>query len=343
MAFHISKKHTGDLSASTLDNGDGNLKLPEELQFIVNDRMVQKTTTARMDGSICVLTGATSGVGYHAARRLAKGGASLILVCRNAEKMMRVKSELELQYGVPVKTLQADFSRLHDVRRAAAIILEEYPRIDVLINNAGIHNTKRVLTEDGIEIVFCVNHLASFLFTRLLLPRLLESAPARIIQVNSEGHRFGGLDLNDLDWKKRRYRGLKGYGASKTAQLLSVWELADRLQGSGVTINAMHPGNVKTMIGMNNGRLYQWYQRHILWHILKDPVISGEAIYYLAAAPEMAEVSGRFFNLTIDEKPAPHALDRAIGKQVWRVSEERTGLAERNKNAESSFHTSTIS
>lgn len=303
------------------------MKLPEELQFIANDRAVQKTTLARMDGRICVITGATSGVGYQAARRLAQGGASLILVCRNIEKATRVQNELEQTYGIPVKTLEADLSNLADVRKAAALILEETPRIDVLINNAGLHNTKRVLTENGIEIVFCVNHLAPFLFTRLLLPRILESAPARIIQVNSEGHRFGGLDLDDLDWGKRRYRGLQGYGASKTAQLLTVWELADCLQASGVTINAMHPGNVRTMIGMNNGRLYQWYQRYLLWPILKDPVISGEAIYYLAAAPEMAEVSGRFFNLTIDEKPAPHALDRSIGKQVWKISEELTGLS----------------
>jgi retinol dehydrogenase 13 len=302
------------------------VKLPEELQFIENDRMVQKTTAARMDGRICVLTGATSGVGYQAARRLAQGGASLVLVCRDLEKADRVQSELEREYGVPVRTLQADFSVFEDVHRVAATILEEFPRIDVLINNAGLHNTKRVLAENGIEMVFHVNHLSSFLFTRLLLPRMLESAPARILQVNSEGHRFGGLDLDDLDWGKRRYRGLQGYGASKVAQLLTVWELAECLQGSGVTINAMHPGNVRTMIGMNNGLLYQWYQRYLLWPILKDPVVSGEAIYYLAAAPEMAEVTGRFFNLTIDEKPARHALDRSLGKKVWQVSEELTGL-----------------
>ena len=114
------------------------------------------------------------------------------------------------------------------------------------------------------------------------------------------------------------------------AQLLTVWELADRLKGMGVTVNAMHPGGVRTNIGMNNGLLYQWYQRLLIWPILKAPRISGEAIYYLAAAPEMAEVSGRFFNLTIDEKPAPHALDRAIGKQVWKISETLTGLAEMN-------------
>jgi NAD(P)-dependent dehydrogenase (short-subunit alcohol dehydrogenase family) len=161
----------------------------------------------------------------------------------------------------------------------------------------------------------------------LLLERLIVSAPARIIQVNSQGHRFGGLDLDDLNWDRRRYKGLQGYGASKVAQLLTVWELADRLRGSGVTINAMHPGEVRTNIGMNNGLLYRWYQRYLLWWILKDPVISGNAIYYLAAAPEMAEVSGKFFNQTIEEKPGVHALDRSLGKRVWTISEQLTGLS----------------
>ena len=306
------------------------MKWPDELIFIPNSRMAQKTTTIRMDGRVCMITGATSGVGYHAAKRLAKGGARLVLVCRNAEKAARVKDELECEHQSSVRILRADFSKLGEVRKAAVTILEEYPRIDVLINNAGIHNTRRTLTENGVETVFCVNHLASFLFTRLLLPRILESAPARIIQVNSQGHRFGGLDLNDLNWERRRYRGLQGYGASKVAQLLTVWELADRLQGTGVTINAMHPGAVRTNIGMNNGLLYQWYQRYLLWPLLKDPVISGEAIYFLAAAPEMAAVSGRFFNLTINEKPASHALDRAIGKKIWKISETLTDLAETN-------------
>ncbi len=304
------------------------MKLPEELQFIANARMVQKTTDVRIDGQVCVLTGATSGVGYYAAKRLAQGGAHLILVCRNIEKAAKVQAELKRDYKIEIDIIQADFSRLEDVRKSAEILLDHYPRINLLINNAGVHTTRRTLTESGLETVFCVNHLASFLLTRLLLSRLMESAPARIIQVNSQGHRFGGLDLNDLNWEKRRYKGLQGYGASKTAQLLTVWELADKLQGSGVTINAMHPGEVRTNIGMNNGLLYQWYQRYLLWPILKDPAISGNAIYYLAAAPEMAGVSGRFFNLTIDEKPAQHALDRSMGKRIWNISETLTGLAE---------------
>lgn len=304
------------------------MKLPEELQFIANARMTQKTTDARMEGRVCVISGATSGVGYHAARRLAQGGAHLVLVCRNIDKAAKIREELKQEFKVDIDIIQADFSRLEDVRKSASVILEQYPRLDVLINNAGLHNTRRKLTERGIETVFCVNHLASFLFTRLLLPRLDESAPARIIQINSQGHRFGGLDLDDINWERRRYRGLQSYGASKVAQLLTVWEFADQFNGNGMTINAMHPGEVRTNIGMNNGWLYRWYQRYLLWPILKDPEISGSAIYYLAAAPEMAKVSGRFFNLTIDEKPAPHALDRSLGKHVWKLSEKLTGLLE---------------
>jgi NAD(P)-dependent dehydrogenase (short-subunit alcohol dehydrogenase family) len=303
------------------------MKLPEELQFIANARMTQKTTNARMDGKVCILTGATSGVGYQAAKRLARGGAHLVLVCRSREKAVKVRDELVREYGAEIELLQADFSCLSEVRQTARTILANYPCIDVLINNVGIHKTHRNLTKEGVETVFCVNHLASFLLTRLLLDRLIESAPARIIQVNSQGHRFGGLDLKDLNWERRRYRGLQGYGASKVAQLLTVWELADKLKGTGVTINAMHPGEVRTNIGMNNGTLYRLYQRYLIWWILKDPIISGEAIYYLAAAPEMQAVSGRFFNQTIDEKPAQHALDRALGERVWTISEHLTGLA----------------
>ncbi len=303
------------------------MKLPEELQFIANARMTQKTTNARMDGKVCILTGATSGVGYQAAKRLAQGGAHLVLVCRNREKAVKVQDELGSEYGVPVEAMQADFSCLNEVHQAAGTILTDYERIDVLINNAGLHNTHRTLTREGVETVFCVNHLASFLLTRLLLNRLIESAPARIIQVNSQGHRFGGLDLDDLNWERRHYRGLQGYGASKVAQLLTVWELADQLKGSGVTINAMHPGEVRSNIGMDNRALYRLYQRYLIWWMLKEPVISGEAIYYLAAAPEMQAVSGRFFNQTIDEKPARYALDRGLGKRIWAISEQLTGLA----------------
>jgi NAD(P)-dependent dehydrogenase (short-subunit alcohol dehydrogenase family) len=304
------------------------MQLPEELQFIANGRKPQKRTTARFDGKTCIITGATSGVGLAAARRIAQGGANLILVNRNPEKALKVKEEIQGEYECKVDLFKADFSDLTQVRDTATKILDKHPRIDALINNAGIHNNSRQLTQDGIEMVFCVNHLASFLLTRLLLERIKESAPSRILYVNSQGHRFGGLNLEDLNWEKRRYSGYQSYGAAKTAQLLTVWELADQLRGTGVTVNAMHPGGVTTNIGMNNGFLYRNYQRYLLFPFLCNPKISGEAIYYLIVAPEMEGVTGKYYNQTIEEKPALHALDREKGKKIWKISEELTGLAE---------------
>ncbi len=303
-----------------------NFRLPDELIFIKNAKAIQKKSLASLEGKVCVITGTTSGVGLEAAKRLARGGAYIVMVCRNLEKAKYIGKKIKAEFKVPVDIIIADFAHLDEVRKAAAVILNNYPKIDVLINNAGLHSTVPLYTPEGFELVFCVNHLASFLLTQLLIDRLKKSAPARIIQVNSEGHRFGGLDIEDIDWKKRRYNGYRGYGASKTAQLLTVWELAKRLEGSNVTINAMHPGDVKTNIGNNNGWLYKSFYHLLIRPILKDPIISGEAIYYLAADPEMFDVSGRFFNLTIDEKPAKHALDLNLGKHIWDISMQMTGL-----------------
>jgi retinol dehydrogenase-13 len=301
-------------------------KMPDELIFIQNSRATQKITTASMPGRVCVVSGSTSGVGLEAVRRLVHADAQIVMVCRNPSKAEDIRRGLLARYNARVDIVIADFADLASVREAAEVLLRDYPRIDVLINSAGLFSTTRIITQDGFETAFSVNHLAPFLLTHLLLERLKQSAPARIIQVNSEGHRFGGLDLDDLNWERRRYNGYRAYGASKVAQLLTTWEFSDRLQGTGVTINAMHPGDVKTNIGNNNGPLYRWFQRNVIWHFLKDPIISGEALYYLAAAPEMAGVSGRFFHLTVDEKPAAPALDREQGRRVWDVSMGLTGL-----------------
>jgi NAD(P)-dependent dehydrogenase (short-subunit alcohol dehydrogenase family) len=301
-------------------------RLPDELMFLLNRRAAQKTTDAAMTGKVCVVSGSTSGVGLATVRRLARGGAHIVMVCRNREKAERVRREIVAAHRVPVDVVIADFSDLDTVRAAAETLLAGYPRIDVLINSVGLHSTTRTTTRAGFETVFCVNHLGTFLLTGLLLERMRQSAPARIIQVNSEGHRFGGLALGDLDWRRRRYWGLRSYGASKVAQLLTVWEFADLLEGSGVTINAVHPGDVRTNIGNNNGPVYRWWLHHVTWRLLQDPVISGEALYYLAAAPELADVSGRFFHLTVDERPAAPALDRELGRRVWDVSLQMTGL-----------------
>lgn len=294
---------------------------------MANRKAAQHATVASMAGKVCVVTGATSGVGLEAVRKLAAGGARVVMVCRDKAKAEKVREEIIATNPVRVDIVIADFSDLDQVRIAAAALLRDYPRIDVLINSAGIHSTTRTVTGAGFETVLCVNHLAPFLLTSLLLDRLRASAPARVIQVNSEGHRFSDFHLDDYNWERNRYTGLKGYGSSKTAQLLTTWEFADALAGSGVTINAMHPGDVRTNIGNNNGLLYRLFKRFFISPLmLKDPAISGDALYWLAAAPEMAGVSGRFFHLTIDEKPAAHALDRGKGKEAWVLSRKLVGL-----------------
>lgn len=301
-------------------------QFPAQLIFLKNDRAQQKKSTVSMKGQTCVITGATSGVGYQAARAVAAGGGNLVLVARNQQKAEAVKFEFEQKYAVSVDYVIADFTNLSQVARAGNLILAKYPRIELLINSAGIYATKKLYTSEGIETVFCVNHLAAFLLTKILLERLIASQPARIIQINSEGHRFNGLDINDLNWKKRKYTGLRSYGASKTAQLLTVWQLAAQLQGTGVTINAMHPGAVRTNIGENNGKIYRWFLHHVTWRFLQAPEVAGEALYYLATAPELSTVSGKFFNLTIVEQPAKHALNQKNQQEIWQKSLEMTGL-----------------
>jgi NAD(P)-dependent dehydrogenase (short-subunit alcohol dehydrogenase family) len=298
------------------------MRLPEELQFMQNSMLPQKSTSVRMDGKICVVTGATSGVGYVAAKHLAQGGAHIVIVCRNAEKARRVQEEMTKQYGVKVDYFLADFGRLSEVARVAREIAAKNPKIHVLVNNAGLFNKRRRLTPDGNEEVFQVIHLASFLISKILLPNLQAGAPSRVIDINSEAHRFGGLNIHDLKWAKRPYIGLRGYGAAKIAQLLTMQEFARKLDCSGVTVNAMHPGAVRSEIGMNNGLLYRLYSQYILRWFLKDPCIAGEAIYYLAAAPEMEGVSGRFFNQTIEEKPASYVVNKELGEKIWEITEK---------------------
>jgi retinol dehydrogenase 13 len=283
-----------------------------------NQRTPHHRSTASLEGKTVVIAGATSGVGLAAAVEVARFGGRLALVARSEEKARAVRAMLARDFGADVTLFLADFARLTEVHRVATELLDGVERIDVLVNSAGVHCTRRHETEGGHELVFCVNHLAPFLLTHRLLPRL--RGGGRVLQVNSQGHRFGGLDLGDLDWRRRWYLGLRAYGASKTAQLLSVWEFADRLEGSGVTINAMHPGEVRSGIGSNNGPLYRWYHRHVLDRFLGDARASGEALHVLAAAPELEGVSGRYFNRTHLEKPAPHALDRDVGRTLWELT-----------------------
>jgi NAD(P)-dependent dehydrogenase (short-subunit alcohol dehydrogenase family) len=217
---------------------------------------------------------------------------------------------------------------LQDIHQVAEELLKHNTPIDVLIHNAGIYLTKRELTLDGLEKVFVVQYLSSFIINYILMVKFKSQEKARIILVNSEGHRFAawGLRIDDLNWGKRKYSGLKSYGSAKTAQLLSMIVLDEHFQKTGVSINAMHPGAVKTDTGQENGPVYRWFKRNFIDKTLKSPEISAEALYYLGVSKEIEAVSGKFFNLTTVEEPAPPALDKEVAYELWEKSLELGGL-----------------
>jgi len=298
------------------------------LAMIRNSRLDPKICSDDFRGNLVVITGATSGIGYHTAREYASRGANLLCINRNPEKSETLQREIQSEYGVSCDYRIADLSILRDVHRVAEELTKLDTPIDVLIHNAGIYLTKRELTSDGIEKVFMIQYLSTFIINFILMDKLKAQGKARIILVNSEGHRFAawGLRLDDLNWEKHRYTGFKSYGSAKMAQLLSMIVFNEHFRDSGVTINAMHPGAVKTDTGQENGPLYRWYKRNLLDKTLKSPTISAKALYFIGASGEMEGVSGKFFNLTTMEEPAPPALDKEVAYELWHKSLELSGL-----------------
>jgi len=296
--------------------------------MIRNNQSGPKICSEDFNNKLVVITGATSGIGYHTARKYASHGANLLCINRNLAKSEALCIEIKNEFGVNCEFKIADLSNLQDIHRVAEELSKLDTQIDVLIHNAGIYLTKRELTSDGLEKVFVIQYLSSFILNFILMDKLKSQKKARIIMVNSEGHRFAvwGLRLDDLKWERRRYSGLKSYGSAKIAQLLSMIVFNEQFQNTGVSINAMHPGAVKTETGQENGPVYRWFKRNFIDKTLKSPEISAEALYYLGVSKEIETVSGKFFNLTIQEEPAPPALDKETARELWGKSLELGGL-----------------
>ena len=292
--------------------------------MIRNNRRDPKTCAENFKGRLVVITGATSGIGYHTARKYASHGANILCINRSEEKSRALRSELENDFGVSCNYILADLSMLKDIYRVAEQLRETVDPIHVLIHNAGIYLTKRALTPEGIEKVFMVHHLAPFVINILLMEKLRSQESARIILVNSEGHRFAawGLRMDDLNWQKRRYSGLKSYGSAKLAQLLTMLVLDEYFRDTGITINAMHPGAVKSGTGRENGVLYRSLKKHIYDRALRPTDVAADALYYLGVSSEIKGIGGKFFNLTTMEEPAPPALDMEAANEIWAKSLE---------------------
>lgn len=290
--------------------------------MIKNNRLDPQVCEENCNGKLLVITGATSGIGRITARKYASKGANLLCINRNPLKSDELKKEIEGEFGVKCDYKIADLSKLDSIHQVAEDLSKLETPIDILIHNAGIYLTKKELTQDSLEKVFVVHYLSSFIINYKLMPKLKSQNEARIILVNSEGHRFAawGLRMDDLNWEKRSYSGLKSYGSAKLAQLLSMLVFAIKLKNTGVTINAMHPGAVKTETGQENGPVYKWFKRNFLDKTLKSSLLSAEALYFLGVSETLDHVSGKFFNLTKQEEPTPPALDMEEAIRLWEVS-----------------------
>jgi retinol dehydrogenase-12 len=281
-----------------------------------------------MTGRTCLITGATNGIGRAAARALARLGAGLVLVGRNRERGERVVDEICRESGNrDVALLLADLSSQAQVRQLAAEFLAAGRPLHVLLNNAGVVNLHRETTIDGRETTFAVNHLAHFLLTELLLPRLKESAPARIVNVASDAHAQAGgrLDFDDLD-SSRSYSVMRVYGKSKLANILFTRELARRLEGSGVTANCLHPGFVGSNFARNNGAIAGVVMT-LLRPFARSPEKGAETAVYLASSPEVEGVSGKYFVDCRVREPRDFARSDDDARRLWEVSERLCRLA----------------
>jgi NAD(P)-dependent dehydrogenase (short-subunit alcohol dehydrogenase family) len=279
-----------------------------------------------LSGRTCLVTGASSGIGEETALGLARRGARVVLLCRSAERAEASRQRIVAASGNEAIEVQlADLASLDDVRRVAASIAAGLPALHVLVNNAGTVQLRRETSVDGFETTFAVNHLAPFLLTRLLLPLVRESRPARIVNVASHGHRFGRLDLDDLQ-STRGYSAMRVYGASKLANVLFSDELARRLDGSGVTSNCLHPGAVGTRLGSTSllGRVAMG----VLKPFILTPAQGARTSIWAATAPELEGVSGRYFAKCREARRSQHARDPLLAAALWKASSELTGLAD---------------
>lgn len=280
-----------------------------------------------MSSKVYLVTGATAGIGLVTARELARTGATIVGVGRHSEKSAAVAKQIREQTGNPnVEFLLADLSVQKQVRALAQTFRERYARLDVLINNAGAVYLNRQESAEGLELTFALNHLSYFLLTNLLLDMLKASAPARIVNVASRAHiRTPGLNFNDLQ-NKRGYLGMNVYNQSKLCNVLFTYELAQRLAGTQVTVNALHPGVVATNFFINNGFLGQ-LARPIINLISISPEEGAKTTLYLATSPAVQGVTGKYFDDRQREIPSSKAsYDRAAQLRLWQASEQLTGL-----------------
>ncbi|MGA8013976.1 MAG: SDR family oxidoreductase [Candidatus Acidiferrales bacterium] len=281
-----------------------------------------------MSGKTCVVTGANSGIGKETALGLAQMGAHVVMVCRNADKGKTALEDIRSVSGSSqVDLLIADMSSQASVRELAKQILERYPRLDVLINNAGAAVPKRGVSADGIELTVAANHLGGALLTFLLLDLLKSSAPSRIINVSSQAHQGAKIDMADLQYERRKYSSIRAYGQSKVLMNAFTFELARRLEGTGVTANCLHPGVVATNIWGTNPPFAFKMIITLIKPFMLNSKQGAECTLYVATSPDVAQSSGKYFVKSKIAESSRQSRDPKLMAEIWQWTEKMIGQA----------------
>src|SRR2546426_501722 len=281
------------------------------------------TMVANMEARVLLVTGANSGIGKATALGLARLGGTVVMACRSATRGEAARKDIVRDSGYSKVSLDmVDWSSEDSTLSFAEEFKRKYLRLDVLINNAGVYTPHREVTPDGLERTFEVNYLSGFLLTHLLLDLLKKSAPSRIVNVSSSAHSGGTIHFDDLQGE-RRYGGFGAYGQSKLAQILFTKELARRLQGTGVTVNACHPGVIRTNLGMGGTSVVVQFVRMFL----KSPEKGAETPIYLSISPDVAGVTGKYFANKHIREPSRAAQDPVAARRLFDVSAELAHLS----------------
>jgi NAD(P)-dependent dehydrogenase (short-subunit alcohol dehydrogenase family) len=274
-----------------------------------------------MQGKTVIVTGGTNGIGFVTARELARMGAQVTIISRSPQKCATAVEEIKKETANPnVEYIAADLSVMANVRQAAYEFKKRHTHLHILVNNAGGFFNSRQLTSDGYEMTFALNHLSYFLLTHLLLDTLKSSAPARIVNVSSDAHRGAKLDFDDLQ-NEKKFSGFSVYGQSKLANVLFTYQLAQHLNGSGIAVNAVHPGFVATGFAKNNGSLYA-IGMNLLSIFARKPDKGAETSIYLASSPEVEGVTGKYFSDCKAVESSAESYDRTAQQRLWETSLE---------------------
>ena len=266
-----------------------------------------------------IVTGATSGIGLITARELAKQGINVVIVSRSQEKCESIISQIKKETGnSTIEFIASDLSVMANVRQVANEFLKRHSRLDILVNNAGAIFFQRLVSQDGYEMTFALNHLSYFLLTDLLLDTLKSSAPSRIINVSSDAHQGGKINFDDL-MHERDFTGFGAYSASKLANILFTYHLAENLSGTQVTANALHPGFVSTGFAKNNGGLIK-VAMGISSLFARKPEKGAETPIFLATSPEVEGVSGKYFSDCKEIQSSISSVDKVTQKRLWERS-----------------------